>query len=431
MSASGAEGGGHSAPIHALSFSADGRLLLTGSEDKLLKVWCADSWRCVRVLSAPKKISAAAFSANASHVMFADKFGDVQVGATGPAAPPPAEGSAPAAPAPVPGSLLLGHFCAVVTSLQATADGKYVISTDRESKVRVSAMPKEPTKVWRMVHRVFCVCMACLQDTLRRCGVDNEVLLVTLFLLVSAGRHEHPSRKGSAGAVLLLHGRPLAPTSPTNQPQLTHLSAASPQGSYEIQSYCLGHTSFVTSSALAAPGSGLLLTSGGDGAVRLWAYESGKLLDTYQVATPAQAAPQADAAAAAAAGASGAAAGEAGEAGGESGSGEDEGEDDGDDAAAAGGDGGDAEPANGCSIRQRVDCAPVLSVAVHGCTVAAVVEGSQEVTLLDIQPPPAAASSSGAAPTYRLAFKQKLAMPQDIFLPCQVWCRATLRVGFL
>lgn len=182
------------------------------------------------------------------------------------------------------------------------------------------------------------------------------------------------------------------------------------QGAYEIQSYCLGHTSFVTSSALA-PRDGLLLTGGGDGTVNLWHYVTGKLLDSFQAAEPqsaggagASGTPGTDEEAAAASGSDGDS-----EGGDEAGVGPASG-------GGGGGDGGFEQPVNGCSIRQRVDCAPVLSVACSGSTVAAIVEGSQEVLLLEIQPPPEAA---GAAAGHTLRLKQKLSTP-GVVLPCQV-----------
>lgn len=49
-------------------------------------------------------------------------------------------------------------------------------------------------------------------------------------------------------------------------------------GSVEIQSYCFGHTYFVSSCAWI--GSSILVTGGGDGTVRLWKGETGELLDT-------------------------------------------------------------------------------------------------------------------------------------------------------
>ena len=82
----------------------------------------------------PKKISAASFSADGSYAFFADKFGDVHVAAT----------AAEATAGPKP---LLGHFCSIITDLAASPDGKYVISTDRDSKIRVSLLPSQPLQV--------------------------------------------------------------------------------------------------------------------------------------------------------------------------------------------------------------------------------------------------------------------------------------------
>lgn len=43
--------------------------------------------------------------------------------------------------------LLLGHFCSIVTSLCLSADGKLIVSTDRDGKVRVSNLPADPLQV--------------------------------------------------------------------------------------------------------------------------------------------------------------------------------------------------------------------------------------------------------------------------------------------
>lgn len=89
--------------------------------------------------SVPKKISAATFTADGSYAIFADKFGDVHAAAT-------AE-KATGGP-----RLLLGHFCSIITDLAASPDGKYIASTDRDSKVRVSMLPKEPLQVDKPSH---------------------------------------------------------------------------------------------------------------------------------------------------------------------------------------------------------------------------------------------------------------------------------------
>jgi WD40 repeat protein len=61
------------------------------------------------------------------------------------------------------------------------------------------------------------------------------------------------------------------------------------QGSYEIHSYCLGHTKFTTSAAAipaqAAAGSSaqrhLVVSASGDGTIRLWDVDSGQQLSCY------------------------------------------------------------------------------------------------------------------------------------------------------
>ncbi|MEW5320447.1 MAG: hypothetical protein WDW38_011520 [Sanguina aurantia] len=73
------------------------------------------------------------------------------------------------------------------------------------------------------------------------------------------------------------------------------------KGAPEIQSYCLGHTAFVTSAKFVSlPAAShtsdstqqqqqarmYLITGSGDGSVRLWEPESGKLLDTYVASLP-------------------------------------------------------------------------------------------------------------------------------------------------
>lgn len=70
-------------------------------------------------------------------VAFADKFGDVLTAKLW-------SGHEQAEPV---AALLLGHLCSIVTSLAFSPDGKQLVSTDQDCKVRVSTMPKEPHKV--------------------------------------------------------------------------------------------------------------------------------------------------------------------------------------------------------------------------------------------------------------------------------------------
>ena len=43
--------------------------------------------------------------------------------------------------------LLLGHFSSIVTSLTMSPDNRWLVSTDRERKVRVSIFPQQPLHV--------------------------------------------------------------------------------------------------------------------------------------------------------------------------------------------------------------------------------------------------------------------------------------------
>lgn len=70
----------------------------------------------------PKKVSACAFTLDGAHALFADRFGDVKAEPTAAASSsgtPPADAAAPQVPA-----TMLGHFCAIITSLSVSQDGR-------------------------------------------------------------------------------------------------------------------------------------------------------------------------------------------------------------------------------------------------------------------------------------------------------------------
>ena len=41
----------------------------------------------------------------------------------------------------------MGHFCSIITSLTVSPDGQYIVSTDRDHKIRVNNMPAQPMQV--------------------------------------------------------------------------------------------------------------------------------------------------------------------------------------------------------------------------------------------------------------------------------------------
>lgn len=188
---------GHKDSIRAISYGANGKLFVSAGDDKLVKIWTTDSWRCICNVSSEKRVTAVAISSDGQYVSFADKFGVVWVveleGRLH-------ESSAMVDKKPSP---ILSHYCSIITGLDFSPDGKYIVSGDRDFKIRVTAFPTKPL-----------------------------------------------------------------------------------DGAHEIQSFCLGHTKFVSCFTFVCSQEypqGFLVSGSGDSTVRLWDYASGSLLDTCEV----------------------------------------------------------------------------------------------------------------------------------------------------
>jgi len=181
-------------------------------------------------------------------------------------------------------------------------------------------------------------------------------------------------------------------------------------GSFEVQSYCLGHEYFVSACTWAAPSAPgahpMLVTGSGDGTVRLWDAERGRLLDTCVVSEreeEVEADAEADMAAGAGAGDGDATAGSAATAA-EGGGAADSAGEDGDS-----GEGGDDETDD--RVVYGLKCAPVTCVACSrdGLSVAALVEGRDEVTLLRVDAEARKLSRVSAEPLPGVRFPEKAA----------------------
>ncbi|CAF1923563.1 unnamed protein product [Brassica napus] len=192
------DGSSHKDSIRAIRYGASGKLFVSAGDDKLVKVWSAESWHCLNTMQ--KRVSAVAVNGNDSHVCYADKFGVVWVVEL--------DGIDDEGEVLLPskkGAPLLSHYCSIITSLEFSPDGRYILSADRDFKIRVTVFPKEPL-----------------------------------------------------------------------------------QGAHEIQSFCLGHTEFVTCIAFVwnpELTQGYLMSGSGDSTVRLWDTTSGSLLNTCEVST--------------------------------------------------------------------------------------------------------------------------------------------------
>ncbi|KAK7243006.1 hypothetical protein RIF29_37789 [Crotalaria pallida] len=192
----------HKDSIRAIRFGANGKLFVSAGDDKTLNIWSplsSSSWRCISTVSSEKRISAVAISNDGSYVCFADKFGVVWVvDISGFDTNQPLLDKRP--------TPLLSHYCSIITSLEFSPDDRFILSADRDFKIRVTNFPKKPLN-----------------------------------------------------------------------------------GAHEIQSFCLGHTEFVSCLAFfqAQKYPQRLLSGSGDSTVRLWVISSGALLDTCEVATKA------------------------------------------------------------------------------------------------------------------------------------------------
>ncbi|KAL5660313.1 hypothetical protein ACJX0J_027438, partial [Zea mays] len=70
-------GHSHSDAIRAICFSVSGALFASAGDEKLVKVWKTDSWRCIQTITSEKRVSVVVISNNDLYVSFADKFGVV------------------------------------------------------------------------------------------------------------------------------------------------------------------------------------------------------------------------------------------------------------------------------------------------------------------------------------------------------------------
>lgn len=148
------ESSGHQGAIKAIRFNKEGDLFVSTGDDKLVKLWNTNSWLCLKTVQTNKKVSAASFSHDSRCLLFADKFGVVYTIPTR---------SAEELDAPVQ---LLAHCCSIITSLDCCVEGRFIITSDRDFKIRVSLYPKDPLKGAHEIqgfclgHTSFVSCMA-------------------------------------------------------------------------------------------------------------------------------------------------------------------------------------------------------------------------------------------------------------------------------
>ncbi|KAG0057356.1 tRNA (guanine-N(7)-)-methyltransferase non-catalytic subunit trm82 [Gryganskiella cystojenkinii] len=197
------------ARVQQIAISPDGAFLATAADDKVMKIWDTESWKCLGTRTLMRRSNALQFTKDGSHVVTADKFGDIynmerDIPDVPEKAPKTAEKTDGEAEGEGEGEgededegeqPILGHV-SMATDLELTPDNKYIITADRDEHIRVSQFPK----------------------------------------------------------------------------------------GHNIETYCLGHTSFVTEIRVL-PGANYqyLISGAGDATIRVWDFMKGKKVQTFSV----------------------------------------------------------------------------------------------------------------------------------------------------
>jgi len=112
--------------ILCLTFSLCGNWLASCSSSKHLVVWRTSDWIIISNRTMPRAASSVIFTPSGSHIIVADKSGDAFLYS--------------ALNWEEEGLLCLGHL-SMLLDVITSADGKYVITCDRDEKIRVSHLP--------------------------------------------------------------------------------------------------------------------------------------------------------------------------------------------------------------------------------------------------------------------------------------------------
>ncbi|KAK4775163.1 hypothetical protein SAY86_010098 [Trapa natans] len=139
----------HKDSIRAIQYGVNGQLFVSAGDDKLVKIWSSNSWHCIGTICCEKRVSAIAISNDGLYVCFADKFGVVWLINLEEKDGIFSLVNEKAVP-------MLSHYCSIITSLEFSPSGQYIVSADRDFKIRVTMAPKRPLGG---AHEIHCFCL--------------------------------------------------------------------------------------------------------------------------------------------------------------------------------------------------------------------------------------------------------------------------------
>ncbi|XP_071852642.1 tRNA (guanine-N(7)-)-methyltransferase non-catalytic subunit WDR4-like [Apostichopus japonicus] len=112
--------------ILSCNISSSGDFVTCCDDRKNLYLWKTNPWSLLSKRSIQKRCTSVTFTPSEEFVLLADKFGDVYQFSV--------------KTVDEPGSLLLGHV-SMLLDVAATPDNKFIITCDRDEKIRVSCLP--------------------------------------------------------------------------------------------------------------------------------------------------------------------------------------------------------------------------------------------------------------------------------------------------
>ncbi|KAF9069786.1 WD40-repeat-containing domain protein [Rhodocollybia butyracea] len=235
-----------SGPIRCVVLDNSNTHLATLADDKKLKVWKLDGLELLHERELPKRPTSAAFTSDGQSIVVADKFGDVF---HYPLHPPPADSVA--VPESAGSKLTSLHAAESDEPVQDSPEAAVVESSaeSSSSKKRKSKKKKEKLIENPPAPRNS---LASHVNTSNGTLVLGHTSLLTYFLLtpdskyiITADRDEHIRVSWY------------------------------PQG-FCIESFCLGHTQFVSAIHLPSAHPHILISGGGDAELKVWDWLSGK-----------------------------------------------------------------------------------------------------------------------------------------------------------